>query len=862
MGVRLPAEYQEVEYLESTGTQVINTGLYMDQDSAIELKTVINKIGDSRYYGAAQAYNIRSFECYYYNGNLEFNFVSVKNISLDSVPNGSIGIITCDNTNATLSYDGEVLTKSISGSSIFETPTTLCLFALNRPNGYDFGKVKIYYAIIKKSNVLVRNLVPCYRKSDDEPGMYDLVSKTFYTNQGTGEFLVGPDVVNRISPRLMDRRRVLIAKLTSLFKNIISSETGIASFNTNFAKPMKVTCEFSPKQDLHGYDNPWPAGGGKNLLNEVAYSSLSSVEYSNGVFSGGQATPWSTYNNCYFVRVKNGDTIVVWGRLSYDQSTGRYGRSINVDVTAIDTLIIGVLGTNYNNEVSFASSDVFPESGTYYVSYKVNTPVPDGGGNFAFSELQVSKSSEYSYAPYENICPISGWSSSTIMDQGENLIDQSSINVVNGYYRNDNGVETQTANSFYISNTYPVQPSGFYHLENEEQYFRSVRIYYLTESEQWIQRSATYLGTSINFGVPSDCYKIQLQFNVQDTITNLSLRKQDSIYIPFNNPGTYDFLPIQEGTGDPSPENVRPITPGLILTRDDNTTLEVWGGSLTVNADGTGSLVSKYISHTLRDIYVVKSSGTTEPWIYRYAVKWWRTGQSWEQSTDFMSDILRPGNATSNGELSTYNGYIYDDVATDADEVKEKYADAQIVYRMAEVFHETYTLSIAETSRAFEALGLGKNLGPLYGGSVTLNEDGSCDVVVDRAFAQKTLSQGVQTIGDDFDQYRFDGFFTVAPVGIPNSKIGKISNIGTYSYNNAITHKFPHFYVLGTGLVYVYVPHGTSTDTVFQAVSPIATPQTYHFSSIADFKSFIGTNNVWSDLNGPITVEYYNNKKE
>ena len=36
--------------------------------------------------------------------------------------------------------------------------------------------------------------IPCYRKSDSEPGMYDLVSKMFFTNAGTGEFLVGPDV--------------------------------------------------------------------------------------------------------------------------------------------------------------------------------------------------------------------------------------------------------------------------------------------------------------------------------------------------------------------------------------------------------------------------------------------------------------------------------------------------------------------------------------------------------------------------------------------------------------------------------------------------------------------------------------------
>lgn len=38
------------------------------------------------------------------------------------------------------------------------------------------------------------DLIPCYRKSDDEVGMYDTVSKTFFTNAGTATFLKGADV--------------------------------------------------------------------------------------------------------------------------------------------------------------------------------------------------------------------------------------------------------------------------------------------------------------------------------------------------------------------------------------------------------------------------------------------------------------------------------------------------------------------------------------------------------------------------------------------------------------------------------------------------------------------------------------------
>ena len=41
----------------------------------------------------------------------------------------------------------------------------------------------------------------------------------------------------------------------------------ITTFNTSVKKPFEaVRCHFEPKQDLHGYNKPWPAGGGKNIL--------------------------------------------------------------------------------------------------------------------------------------------------------------------------------------------------------------------------------------------------------------------------------------------------------------------------------------------------------------------------------------------------------------------------------------------------------------------------------------------------------------------------------------------------------------------------------------------------------------------
>lgn len=50
---------------------------------------------------------------------------------------------------------------------------------------------RLYYAKFYESGDLKVSLVPCYRKSDGEIGLYDKVNNKFYTNAGTGEFIKG-----------------------------------------------------------------------------------------------------------------------------------------------------------------------------------------------------------------------------------------------------------------------------------------------------------------------------------------------------------------------------------------------------------------------------------------------------------------------------------------------------------------------------------------------------------------------------------------------------------------------------------------------------------------------------------------------
>lgn len=82
----------------------------------------------------------------------------------------------------------------VTPASASFTWVELNLFAMNR-NGTarEFGWFKMYYCKLRDGETLVRDFVPCYRKSDSVIWMYDLVNNQFYTNAWSGTFTKGTD---------------------------------------------------------------------------------------------------------------------------------------------------------------------------------------------------------------------------------------------------------------------------------------------------------------------------------------------------------------------------------------------------------------------------------------------------------------------------------------------------------------------------------------------------------------------------------------------------------------------------------------------------------------------------------------------
>ena len=59
--------------------------------------------------------------------------------------------------------------------------------------------MRLYLCKIYDNDNLVRNFIPCYRKVDNEIGLYDVINDVFYVNSGTGEFIAGPVIADSMA---------------------------------------------------------------------------------------------------------------------------------------------------------------------------------------------------------------------------------------------------------------------------------------------------------------------------------------------------------------------------------------------------------------------------------------------------------------------------------------------------------------------------------------------------------------------------------------------------------------------------------------------------------------------------------------
>ena len=182
----LPKEYQQVDYIESTGTQYINTNYTPVQGDNFEIKNVTTKSNGMIFYSGTGE---NQLGIYVFNNDGYFKYFATGDAShflSPNVTNETIKIINGD------LYYGETL----KAQSSYVGAVNITLQIFRRPTGRDYISAEMGRFTITNGNTIKLDLIPCYKKSNNEIGFYDIINDTFYTNQGTGTFLKGNDVPN------------------------------------------------------------------------------------------------------------------------------------------------------------------------------------------------------------------------------------------------------------------------------------------------------------------------------------------------------------------------------------------------------------------------------------------------------------------------------------------------------------------------------------------------------------------------------------------------------------------------------------------------------------------------------------------
>ena len=184
----VPATYQQLEYIEATGTQYIDTGFKPNSDTKLEFK--INFQGSGHFL----AYDKNNRYGFYYDGN-NFRYDRQTLATTIGAFNAGVDWYIEEYKGVKIGTSPNSLTTYATDTTSFSVNQNFCLFAMcyntdNNPSW--FSKAKLYYFRMYNNGTLIRDFIPCYRISDGVIGMYDVVGKIFYTNKGTGSFVKGP----------------------------------------------------------------------------------------------------------------------------------------------------------------------------------------------------------------------------------------------------------------------------------------------------------------------------------------------------------------------------------------------------------------------------------------------------------------------------------------------------------------------------------------------------------------------------------------------------------------------------------------------------------------------------------------------
>lgn len=179
---QLPNGYIRKQYIESSGTQYIDTGVTAKQGLSSAIEMSFTKVSsDVAILGARKGGNRFYLAHYYGSFTMGYGEYFTSGITVTAGTKYTIETVLKVNDQR-MSIDGsEAIAKSV-GSNI-DLGLNLYLFGLNYDGAINYCvSARCYSCKIYDNGVLVRDFVPCTDPSGVY-GMYDLVGKEFYASK-------------------------------------------------------------------------------------------------------------------------------------------------------------------------------------------------------------------------------------------------------------------------------------------------------------------------------------------------------------------------------------------------------------------------------------------------------------------------------------------------------------------------------------------------------------------------------------------------------------------------------------------------------------------------------------------------------
>ena len=194
----LPVGYKLLEYIESSGTQYINTGYKMTSNyeelnmkfrflSSYSGKTLIGT-QDSSYSGATlYSINIYQNQLFVANSHNVWSWDATvgADYEIDVSANGASGSVFVNGAASSFNIKGNIDKK--------DNILIFCGDVAGTPNLSQAVSARLYFCKIYDNGTLVRDFVPC-KNSSGVVGLWDNVGGQFYQNAGSGSFIAGAEI--------------------------------------------------------------------------------------------------------------------------------------------------------------------------------------------------------------------------------------------------------------------------------------------------------------------------------------------------------------------------------------------------------------------------------------------------------------------------------------------------------------------------------------------------------------------------------------------------------------------------------------------------------------------------------------------